>query len=171
MVEVLRLGHRIARDKRISTHVCLVSRAFGASKLYYSGQKDSDMEDSVFKIVKDFGGDFKVEYVTNYSRLIKDKKKNGFKIIHLTVYGEKLDVISQINGKNILFIVGGEKVPGEVYELVDYNISIGNQPHSEVAALSITLYEHFGKDILSKKFKDSKLEIVPQKKGKKILGK
>ena len=70
-----------------------------------------------------------------------------------------------------MFIVGGEKVPGDVYELVDYNVSIGNQPHSEVAALGIILYEHFGKNILSKKFKNSKLEIVPQKKGKKILEK
>tara|TARA_Y100000310_G_scaffold331110_1_gene404093 strand:+ start:5222 stop:5737 length:516 start_codon:yes stop_codon:yes gene_type:complete len=171
MVEILRIGHRIARDKRISTHVCLVARAFGADKLYYSGQKDSEMENSVFKIVKDFGGSFEVKYVKDYFKLIKDKKKKGFKIVHLTVYGESFKVISNFKDENILFIVGGEKVPAEIYQLVDYNISIGNQPHSEVAALGVVLYEYFGKNILSKKFKNSKLKIIPQKKGKKILGK
>ena len=93
MVEILRLGHRIARDKRISTHVCLVARAFGADKLYYSGQKDSGMENRIFKIVKDFGGNFEVEHVKNYYKLIKDKQKKGFKIIHLTIYGESLKVV------------------------------------------------------------------------------
>jgi len=38
MIEILRLGHRKKRDARLSTHVALVSRAFGASKIYYSGQ-------------------------------------------------------------------------------------------------------------------------------------
>ena len=170
MIDVLRLGHRIARDKRISTHVALVARAFGANKLYYSGQKDSGMEESVFEVCKDFGGNFSVEYVKNYVKLILDKKKNGFKIIHLTVYGENVsDVISKLKGKRVLFIVGGEKVPGQIYELADYNVCVGSQPHSEVAALGISLYEYFGRDILNKKFKNAKLEIIPTKKGKKIV--
>ena len=33
MINVLRLGHRIGRDKRITTHVALVARAFGADKI------------------------------------------------------------------------------------------------------------------------------------------
>ncbi|MCL2143761.1 MAG: tRNA (cytidine(56)-2'-O)-methyltransferase, partial [Methanomassiliicoccaceae archaeon] len=41
----------------------------------------------------------------------------------------------------MLVIVGAEKVPPEVYERSDHNISVGNQPHSEIAALSIFLYE------------------------------
>jgi len=32
-VNVLRLGHRYSRDRRISTHVGLVARAFGADEL------------------------------------------------------------------------------------------------------------------------------------------
>jgi predicted SpoU family rRNA methylase len=31
---VLRMGHRPERDKRITTHVALTSRAFGATKMY-----------------------------------------------------------------------------------------------------------------------------------------
>ena len=29
MLHVLRLGHRIHRDERLTTHICLVARAFG----------------------------------------------------------------------------------------------------------------------------------------------
>ena len=43
-VEILRLGHRISRDPRLSTHLALTARAFLASKLYYYGQHDSSLE-------------------------------------------------------------------------------------------------------------------------------
>jgi tRNA (cytidine56-2'-O)-methyltransferase len=33
MITVLRIGHRPERDKRITTHVGLVSRAFSAEKM------------------------------------------------------------------------------------------------------------------------------------------
>ena len=32
----MRIGHRPERDKRITTHVALTSRAFGASRIYVS---------------------------------------------------------------------------------------------------------------------------------------
>ena len=54
MIEVLRLSHRIGRDPRLSTHVILTARAFGASKTYYSGQKDSNLEESVKRICGNF---------------------------------------------------------------------------------------------------------------------
>ena len=34
-ISVLRLGHRLVRDDRVSTHVGLVARAFGASEIFY----------------------------------------------------------------------------------------------------------------------------------------
>ena len=39
-VNVLRLDHRLKRDTRITTHVCLTARAFGASKIYLAGERD-----------------------------------------------------------------------------------------------------------------------------------
>ena len=33
-VELLRVGHRPGRDPRLSTHVALVARAFGAERMY-----------------------------------------------------------------------------------------------------------------------------------------
>jgi tRNA (cytidine56-2'-O)-methyltransferase len=59
-------------------------------------------------------------------------------------------------------------VPGEVYQLSDWNISVTNQPHSEVAALSILLDRFFEGRELKKEFKNARIKIVPQEKGKKI---
>ena len=71
--------------------------------------------------------------------------------------------------KPILVVIGGPKVPGWIYGLSDFNLSVTNQPHSEVAALSVLLYELFAHK--EKKFKGAKLEIVPQAKGKKVIEK
>ena len=79
MIEVLRLSHRIRRDIRLSTHVALTSRAFGASKVYYSGQKDSSLEDSIKKL------NFPIEYTKSPKKLIKESRST---IIHLTMKGD-----------------------------------------------------------------------------------
>lgn len=164
MITILRLGHRIKRDERVSTHCALVARAFGADKLIYSGQKDENLENSVKKVYKQWGGKFKIEHKRDWKKIIK--KFKGTKI-HLTVYGELIKKkIKEIRkNKNILVIIGGKKVPGEIYNLADYNIAITNQPHSEIAALSIFLHEYLqGKE----KIFNGKLKIIPQKRGKKI---
>ena len=41
--------------------------------------------------------------------------------------------------RNLLVVVGAEKVPREIYELADYNVGVGSQPHSEISALAILL--------------------------------
>ena len=46
MITVLRLGHRISRDKRITTHVALVARAFGAYNIIIS-TKDQQIEENI----------------------------------------------------------------------------------------------------------------------------
>ena len=163
-IEVLRLNHRIGRDPRISTHVCLTARAFGASKIYYSGQKDSKMEGSINKITERFGGPFEIEYTKNDIGLVVNKKKEGFLIIHLTMYGKDFRRYkNKTKNKNILIIVGGEKVESEFYNLAGYNLSITNQPISEVSALGIYLYEIFG---YRKKFSNVKVKIIGKEKGK-----
>ena len=59
------------------------------------------------------------------------------------MYGEKLETaIKDLKTKldnDILIIVGAEKVPPQYFELADWNVSVGNQPHSEVAALALFL--------------------------------
>lgn len=54
-IVVLRLHHRITRDKRMSSHLALVARAFGASKIVYSGEYDNRIEQTVAQIVESWG--------------------------------------------------------------------------------------------------------------------
>ncbi len=156
--EVLRIGHRPERDKRITTHVALTARAFGASKIYISNP-DSRVIRSVEEVVTKFGGDFKIHPTSNPKKIVKD---SNLLIVHLTMFGLSIDesVRKIKNEKNdILFRVGEEKVPPWVFELADYNISIGNQPHSEVAALAVAMNNlHF--ESYNKEFK-GKLSVIP----------
>ena len=107
IIEILRLNHRIARDKRITTHVGLTSRSLGASAMYYSGDKDSEMENSINKITEKFGGPFIIEHVKNEISLIKEKKKQGYIISHLTMYGisfEKYILLSNHKEHWLVFV-------------------------------------------------------------------
>ncbi len=172
-IHVLRLGHRLPRDERITTHVALVSRAFGAKEITYSGQHDGSLEKTIADIAKNWGGKFPISYNKNFLNVIKNYKKKGFTIFHLTMYGIPLPETEKKikTSKKILVVVGAERVPKEVYELADYNIAITNQPHSEVAALAITLDRlQKGKELernFDKKFK-GKIKIKPNERGKTV---
>jgi tRNA (cytidine56-2'-O)-methyltransferase len=168
MITVLRIGHRIGRDKRITTHVALVARAFGADKVIID-TKDANIEKNIKSVCKRFGGNFTVESGVDYKKTIK--QWNGT-VVHLTMYGEELDKSIKNIGKNkkLLIVIGAEKVPSQVYEMADFNVSIGNQPHSEVAALAVFLDHYNRGNWLKKKF-NGKIEIIPTNRGKKVLSK
>lgn len=161
MITVLRIGHRPDRDKRITTHVALVSRAFGADKIIVD-KVDEKLRNTINNVTKKFGGSFDIEF-GNYMEQIR--KFKGAKV-HLTMYGipleRKIDEIRKY--ENIMVIVGSEKVPRPVYEMADFNIAVKNQPHSEVSALSIFL-DRLGRE----KELRGELEIVPVERGKKVL--
>ena len=166
-VSVLRLGHRIVRDKRLTTHVALTSRAFGAEKIYIEGEEDQKLIKGVESVAEDWGGAFEVVQVDSWRPIINDFE--GYKI-HLTMYGLPFqDILPELNAvKPVLLIVGGGKVPSDLYGLVDFNVSVGGQPHSEVAALAITLDRLTGGGWVEKQFPGGK-KIIPQKQGKKIV--
>lgn len=172
MITVLRLGHRLGRDDRISTHCGLVARALGADFIIYSGDHDGNMIEGLKKTSKKWGGKFKISYEAKWKNIINNHKKKGFCVVHGTMYGLPLrKKIKDIRKKKkILFVIGGEKVPGELYTLSDYNIAVTNQPHSEVAALAIFMHEYFKGKELDKKFK-GKINVIPQEKGKKVIEK
>ncbi len=167
---VYRLGHRPTRDKRITTHVGLVARAFGANGIILD-KYDENVITSIKKVVERFGNDFFIEVKENWRSFLREWKKQGGKIVHLTMYGINVDdIIEEIKReKNLLVIVGSEKVPGEIFKIADYNVAIGNQPHSEVSALAIFLDRYFEGKELKKEFKNAKIKIIPQKKGKKVI--
>ena len=85
------------------------------------------------------------------------------------MYGIPLEdaVPRLVGGKDVLLIVGGCKVPSDVYGMADHNVSVGNQPHSEVAALAVFLDRLQGGRQLKKEF-NGRLSIIPQARGKKV---
>jgi tRNA (cytidine56-2'-O)-methyltransferase len=172
-IMILRLGHRLPRDERISTHVALVARAFGADSIVYSGQHDSGLEDSVKRICDRWGGktnngEFSITYEKSPNSFIKRKKKQGFTVAHLSMYGLPVQgsLPKLLSSERLLIIVGSEQVPREIYELADLNVSVTNQPHSEVAALAIILDRlKQGRELEGFDF-GGELRIKPSERGK-----
>jgi tRNA (cytidine56-2'-O)-methyltransferase len=174
-VVVLRWGHRPQRDIRLTTHVALTARALCASGFILSDVEDPKIEQTIRKINMRWGGTLQFEMGTSWKKAIHDWKARGKVVVHLTAYGENIqtsDVLSRIKGlkKDILVIVGSQKVPGDFYssEVSDFNVSIGNQPHSECSALAIFLDRFFEGEELAKAFDKAKIRIVPKKRGKEI---
>ncbi len=171
-VFILRLNHRPQRDKRATTHLFLAARALGADGAFYSGEKDEKIQRSIEKVNKSWGGNFKVSYIANWKKKMMEWKESGGEIVHLTMYGLPIQqVIDRIKNlsSDLLVVVGGPKVPKKVYELADWNVSITSQPHSEISALALFLHELFEGRELSRSFKDARITVAPQAKGKKIL--
>jgi tRNA (cytidine56-2'-O)-methyltransferase len=113
---------------------------------------------------------FDIEIIQDWRSLIKSWKTNNGIIVHLTMYGINIEDITldYEQERNILIIIGAGKVPKEVYFLADINIAVGNQPHSEIAALAIFLDRFFHGKELVYSFQDAKMKIVPSSRGKSV---
>ena len=172
-VTVLRLGHRIVRDQRISTHVGLTARALGARKIVFAGEEDKGLLETISSISRRFGGGFEAEYTRTPLKLLRHW--DGISV-HLTMYGiEAADAIPRVHesisesGDNrLLVIVGGAKVPGEVFDLATFNVSVGNQPHSEVAALAIFLDRLFDGRSRLHFYEDAEIQVIPDEHEKHV---
>jgi len=164
------VGQRYFRDDRTLTHLCLVSRALGAESIFLD-DAENDVIHTLEEVNRTWGGDFKVVLGVPWRRVIVDSKAEGRSIVHLTMYGmpiqEKIAEIRKL--ERLLLVVGGPKVPGRVYHDADYNIAVTSQPHSEIAALAITLHEVQSGEELKSAFGKSRLRILPSPKGKRVL--
>lgn len=169
VIEVLRIGQRLVRDDRVTTHVALVSRAFGAERIFMN-EVNPEIKDTVEKINKTWGGKFEVEFIDKWKTVVKKKKEENFKIIHLSMYGQNINNVQEElqKEKNLLIVVGAEKVPREIYELADYNVGVGSQPHSEISALAILLDRIQKGNQFEKDFANAKRKIIPTKNGKNV---
>ncbi len=171
-VYVLRIGHRPQRDKRITTHVALVARAFGANGFILGDVCDETVMQSIKKVLDTWGGEMHLECGVNSRSYVINWRRNGGEVIHLTMYGINVDdIIETIRAskKPKLIVVGAEKVPPFFYENADYNVAIGNQPHSEVSALAVFLDRLYRGVELKIQFGNAKLRIIPSIRGKKVI--
>lgn len=164
-VSVLRLGHRAGRDPRLSTHLALTARAFGAERLYLQ-PPDEELARRVAAVTATWGGGFEVVGVENWRAPLREFDGG---VVHLTMYGEplarRLGALSR--KRRLLVVVGGAKVPSEVYERATWNVAVGHQPHSEVAALAVLLERLLGIPNAGV-WPGARRTIVPTARGKRV---
>lgn len=175
-IVVMRWGHRPHRDARLTSHVALTARALGASGFLLSDIADKKLEETVTDVAENWGGKFFFKMGKKWKSIIREWKARDGIVVHLTVYGENvqtspvLDKIRQ-SGKDILVLVGSQKVPGEFFSenVSDFNVAVGNQPHSECSALAVFLDRFFNGEELAKKFKKARIKVIPQERGKRTI--
>lgn len=169
-IHVLRIGQRYVRDDRTLTHLCLVSRALGAEVIHLE-DAEKDVTATLERVNRTWGGDFRALVGEPWRKVVREAKKEGRSVIHLTMYGAPIqEVAGELRGlERVLLVIGGPKVPGRVYREADYNVSVTSQPHSEVAALAIALHEIQGGEELKRAFPKSKLRILPSARGKRVV--
>ena len=174
-VVVLRWGHRY-RDQRLTTHIALAARALGASGLILTDVEDDKIKQTIEKVIQQWGGIFTFQMGTPWKEVVAKWKRHRGIVVHLTAYGENIqtsDIIDRIEntGKDILVIVGSQKVPKEFFskKVSDFNVAVGNQPHSECSSLAIFLDRFFEGQELLKEFTGAKVKIVPQVRGKRMI--
>lgn len=168
-LDVLRLGYRKGRDPRITTHLALVARAMGADGFLLAGDEDKEMFENLESVSERFGGSLETSHVKGMSHLKKHVQDGGV-AVHLTMYGEPFrKAIPKIRrDRPVIIVVGGAKVPGDVYKVCQHNVAVGNQPHSEVAALALFMDAWFGESASEKKFEDARLIIEGTNDGKLV---
>lgn len=153
-------------------HIFLAARAFGAERAVYSGQQDPNIEAQFKEIVAKWGGNFTVEYISDEIKQLKTWKQAGRELVHLTMYGlpvqEVIDEIQQSPREKVI-IIGGAKVQRSIYRIADWNVAITSQPHSEISALSVFLHILFQGTELEKTYDNTRLQIIPQAHGKKVI--
>ena len=169
-IVLLRLGHRPERDKRITTHVGLTARLLGAEGMLLASD-DLGIVQTLEDVVRRWGGDFYIKNNVNFKQEIREWKAEGGKVCHLSMYGVNLpgvtDELKKCN--RLMIVVGAEKVPPEIYQLADWNVAVGSQPHSEVAAVAITMDRIADGEPLEKEFPGAELTIIPTKRGKQVI--
>ena len=181
-VVVLRYGHRPGRDDRMTTHVGLTARALGADRVIFPGNAGQSAE-TVREVTDRFGGPFAVELRDDQKAIVR-----GFDgvVVHLTMYGERVqDVEGEIREaaglddattggsppapRDVLVVVGGEKVPWALYQRADFNVGVTNQPHSEVAGLAVFLDRLFAGTELDREWADADRRVLPEATGKTVV--
>tara|TARA_B100002052_G_scaffold183114_1_gene166829 strand:+ start:661 stop:1131 length:471 start_codon:yes stop_codon:yes gene_type:complete len=150
----------------------LTARAFGADEIVLAGDRDPSPLETWDSVTERFGGNFESRYEESPLSWLRSTSKFGqVTIVHLTMYGEAWrDATPSIpTDKPAVVVVGGTKVPSEVFHLSDYNISVGNQPHSEVAALAVFLDSWLGPLDSKSKFEGAQIKVLPSANGKIVI--
>jgi tRNA (cytidine56-2'-O)-methyltransferase len=163
---VLRVGHRPGRDPRLTTHLALAARALGAERMFLHPPDDA-VAATIRGVVDRWGGSFEVVGAPDWRKVVRD---HPGAVVHLTMYGLPLErVLPRLErAGRILFVVGGAKVPAALYRAATFNVAVGHQPHSEVAALAVALARLRGVPGPGAP-SGARARVVPRARGKKVV--
>jgi tRNA (cytidine56-2'-O)-methyltransferase len=133
----------------------------------YLEPPDTDLARRVGEVSRSWGGDFGVIGLDNWRPLVRS---SDVLVVHLTMYGLPLErVLPRLRrAPRVLLVVGGAKVPPDLYRLSDVNVAVGHQPHSEVAAVALLLDRLLGPP-RSGRWPGARRSVVPRARGKKII--
>ena len=114
-----------------------------------------------------WGGEFQVEGAPSWGAIVRQARGP---VVHLTMYGQPLArVLPRLRrASELLLVVGGAKVPPKIYGEATVNVSVGSQPHSEVAAVAVVLRELLGLPN-ARPLRGARLKIVPKARGKSVV--
>lgn len=165
-VEVLRVGHRPGRDPRLTTHLALAARALGARRMHLH-PPDPELAVRVGQVARGWGGSFAVVPAPDWKRVVREFEGA---VVHLTMYGRPFESILPrlVTNDRVLLVVGGAKVPPDLFRLSTYNVAVGSQPHSEVAAVAVLLDRLVG-PAPPASFAGAERRVVPRARGKQVV--
>jgi tRNA (cytidine56-2'-O)-methyltransferase len=129
----------------------------------YLAARDSGVVQSITDVVNRWGGNFFIQDSIAWKSCVRQWKEEGGCVVHLTMYGQPFtEVMEDLRlHSRILVVVGAEKVPGELYGLADYNLSVTAQPHSEISGLAVFLDHLFQGTELDRTYPDAAMRITP----------
>ena len=164
-ISVLRVGHRLGRYPRLTTHLALAARALGAERMFLH-PPDPKLAARLAAVGRGWGGKFEVVGVDDWKSVVRSSP--GL-VVHLTMYGRPLDGLTPRlrRSRDVLLVVGGAKVPSDLFRVADLNVAVGHQPHSEVAALAIVLDRLLGTPGPGR-WPGARRAVVPRARGKKV---
>jgi tRNA (cytidine56-2'-O)-methyltransferase len=133
----------------------------------YLHPPDPALAERLRRVVDGWGGSFEIVPAPDWRKVVRSHRGT---VVHLTMYGLPLArVLPRLRrGGEILFVVGGAKVPADLYRLAGVNVAVGHQPHSEVAALAVALERLRGLPGPTA-LPGARRRIVPTDRGKRVV--
>jgi len=133
----------------------------------YLHPPDPDLAQRVGAVGRTWGGTFEVIGAPDWRAVVRQFDGG---VVHLTMYGEPIAkrLPALRRQRRLLVVVGGAKVPAEAYQRATWNIAVGHQPHSEVAALAVLLERLRGVPGPGA-WPGAQRAVVPQARGKRVV--
>jgi tRNA (cytidine56-2'-O)-methyltransferase len=132
----------------------------------YLEPPDPELAARIASVVRGWGGHFEVVGVHDWKKVVRGSEAL---VVHLTMYGLPMDrALPRIRrAHRVLLVVGGAKVPPDLYRLSDLNVGVGHQPHSEVAAVAVLLDRLLGVPPPGR-WDGARRSVAPRARGKKV---